>query len=296
MSKTVGFVGLGVMGGPMAHHLSKKYSVVVYDADTKRLEEFPSESRAASVEAVGKSCDVVLMSLPSTDIVEAVVLGEHGLINSLKKDSAVIDLSTTNPSATRRIAAELAKQGIAFLDAPVSGGDKGAKNATLAIMVGGEQAVFDGYKEILEVVGASVVRVGPVGTGEVAKLINNMIVASTFSTIAEGVALGAKNDLDPQKLYEAIKDGWAGSPLLEVSISAMLTREYNPPNGIDILYKDLGYALELAQEQSVPVPLTAEANEVFKAARSTGRGKLGQPAIIGLWEDTLGIRIGGTKE
>lgn len=292
----VGFIGLGVMGNHMARHLSKRYEVLVFDVDESRMASFDPAQRAQSIQEVGEKSSVVLLSLPSTPIVENVVVGDEGLIAAMGAGKAVIDTSTTSPNATRRVAAALAAQGIEFMDAPVSGGEGGATNASLSIMVGGDNKVLEKYREVLETIGGSVVRVGDVGAGEVAKLVNNMIVGSAFTVAAEGFALAVKNGLDPQQLYDAIKGGWAGSPVLDVAVPSFVKRDYNPPNGINILYKDLGYALELARDQDIPTPMTAQVNEVFKAARATGRGGLFQPAIVGLWEDALGIEVGGSKE
>jgi 2-hydroxy-3-oxopropionate reductase len=207
----------------------------------------------------------------------------------MQKGSAVIDTSTTEPTVSRVIAASLAQKGIDFLDAPVSGGEGGARDAALAFMVGGDPAVFDKYTPVLQVMAKSIVRVGDIGSGGVAKLVNNMIVGATFSIIAEGFALAMKNGIDPQVLYEAIKDGWAGSMVLNVAAPGIIEQNYTPGGTIDILFKDIGYALSLARSQNVPVPITAMADEIFKTARASGRGPFAQQIITQMWEELLGI-------
>lgn len=285
----LGFIGLGVMGGPMARHLSSQYDVIAFDADPEKIGALEGVRRAESVQSVGKGADVVLLSLPSSAIVREVVAGENGLADVLPEGGAIIDTSTTEPTVSRSLAETLEKKGIDFLDAPVSGGEAAAKDATLSIMVGGPESVFEKYAPVLRIVGKSVVRVGATGAGGVAKLVNNMIVGSAFAVIAESFALGMKNGIDPGVLYEAIKDGWAGSKVLDVAVPGTINRDFEPGGSVDIHVKDLGYALSLAGSVDVPVPMTAIANEIFKAARASGRGHYAQHIIIQLWEDLLGI-------
>lgn len=289
MSIKVGFIGLGVMGGHMARHLSNKFDVTVFDVDAAKAAQQEKAAKAASVQKLGESVDVVLLSLPKSEIVYDVVCGAEGLIHVLKPGSAVIDTSTTEPTVSRKIAAALAGKGIDFLDAPVSGGEGGARAAALAFMVGGDEAVFNKYTPVLDVMAKSVVRVGDIGTGGVAKLVNNMIVGAAFSIIAEGFALAMKNGIDPQVLYDAIKDGWAGSTVLNVAAPGIINQDYKPGGTIDLLFKDIGYALSLARSQNVPVPVTAIVDEVFKTARASGRGPFAQQIITQMWENLLHI-------
>jgi 2-hydroxy-3-oxopropionate reductase len=175
----------------------------------------------------------------------------------------------------------------------VSGGEKAAREGTLAFMVGGKQEIFNRCLPLLRTMGESVVRMGETGTGQVAKLINNMIVGITFAAIAEGFALGAKSGIDLDTLFEAIRYGWAGSPVLEASAPAILKKDFRPGGTVNIHWKDLGYALDHSKFKDVPLPVTALVHEIFKAARASGRGSLSQPAIIKLWEDVLKINVGG---
>ena len=288
----VGFIGLGVMGGHMARHLSGQYDLIVYDVDEKRMAALEGVRKAGGVQEVAKGAPVVLLSLPSSEIVKEVVAGESGLAGTMPAGGVVIDTSTTEPTVSRSLSTLLAEKEIEFLDAPVSGGEGAAREATLSVMVGGPEDVFEKHKHILEVIGKSVVRVGDTGAGEVAKLVNNMIVGSAFAVIAESFALGIKNGLDPTVLYEAIKDGWAGSKVLDVAVRGTIKRDFVPGGSVDIHCKDLGYALTLAGSQNVPVPMTAIANEIFKTARASGRGAYAQHIIIQLWEELLEINGG----
>lgn len=290
MQLKYGFVGLGIMGAPMASHLAKQVALTVYDARAERCAEVAGAQAAASVGELGEQCDVVLLSLPSSEVVKAVVAGEDGLLNTLKSGAAVIDLSTTDPSVSRELAEKLGERGVDFLDAPVSGGEKGAKDATLAIMVGGSETVLERHRETLMIMAGSVTHVGSVGSGGVAKLVNNMIVGAAFGSIAEGFALAVKNGLDPEKLYEAIRGGWAGSPVLDVCGPQIAARDYTPGGTVEILAKDLGYARNLARASEVPIPVTAVVDELFTAAKATGHAKESQSVLFSLWEPTMKAR------
>ena len=297
MNHTLGFIGLGIMGAPMARNLSIKFPRIrVYDADPKKIDSLVSSSEgrilpASSIQEVGSLCDRVILSLPTSEVVKMVTLGNGGLIEGMKSGGIVIDVSTTETSVVLEIASTLKKNGIAFLDAPVSGGEKAALEGTLSFMVGGDEEVFQTCKPYLEAMGASVVRTGTTSMGQVAKCINQMIVGATFAAIAESFALGVRAGLDPKVLYEAIKGGWAGSKLLDVAATDMFSREFKPGGTVDIHWKDLGYALSLSKNQDTPTPVTALVHEIFKAARASGDGKKSQPAVVRLWERLLGIEV-----
>jgi 2-hydroxy-3-oxopropionate reductase len=290
----IGFIGLGIMGGAMARNLAKKFpGVKAYDADSARTAAAVSDTvtAASGTEEIGKACDIVFLSLPNSAIVKAVVLGEGGLSSCMKKGSVIIDTSTTEARTEIEIEAALKKQGIGFLDAPVSGGEKAANEGTLSFMAGGDEALFNDTKKYMAAMGASVVRVGTISMGQVAKCVNQIIVGSTFTAIAESFALGTKAGLDPKVLYEAIKGGWAGSKLLDVAANDMFSREFKPGGTVDIHWKDLGYCLSVAQDLDVFTPVTALVHEVFKAARANGDGKKSQPALVRLWENLLKIEV-----
>ena len=267
----------------MAANLAKHGPVLGFDLDAGRFPGLAGVQRADTLAEIGARCTVVCLSLPSAAVVEEVTLGAQGLIHSLQVGSLVIDLSTNLPAVSRRIAGKLAERGIEFADAPVSGGEAGARSAELAIMVGAAESSYARCLPILSHLGKSIVRVGEVGAGGVAKLVNNMIVASAFAVIAEGFALALRNGVDPQLLYDGIRTGWAGSKVLDVSAPAIVAREYIPGGSIDMLEKDLGYARALATESHVPIPMTAAAHEIFVAGQAAGKGRQSQPAIIEMW-------------
>jgi 2-hydroxy-3-oxopropionate reductase len=294
MRERIGFVGLGVMGAPMARNLARNLGeVTVYDTDPAKVQLLSSQGlRAASgLTEVGRQSDVAFLSLPDSQTVEEAVLGSGSLAESIATGGIVIDTGTTEPAVSTKLAQALQARGLHFLDAPVSGGEEAAIDGTLAFMVGGEAVVFEKCLPILQCMGSSVVHLGEAGAGEVAKMVNQMIVGATFAVVAESFALGTKAGLDPAVLFEAIRHGWAGSRVLEVAVPAMLKRDFLPGGSVDIHCKDLQYALSLAGSVDVPTPVTAISREIFKAARADGSGRLSQPAIVTLWEKLLAIAV-----
>jgi 2-hydroxy-3-oxopropionate reductase len=293
MAEKVGFIGLGVMGAPMAGHLARKYDLMVLDIDKQKMARVAGARKASGIAEIGRHAGIVLLSLPTSEAVKEVISGANGLIHHMSPGSVVIDTSTTSPTLSQELAKALDKAGISFLDAPVSGGEKAAIEGTLSIMVGGSQETFEKSLDLLKTLGTTVVRMGDTGMGGVTKLVNNLIVGITFVAVAEGFSLGVKSGLDARVLYQAIRNGWAGSKVLDVSAEAILNRNFKPGGTVDIHWKDLGYALSLARDLDVPVPTASLAHEVFKAARASGKGQLSQPAIVQMWEDLLGIKVEG---
>ena len=295
---TIGFLGLGVMGGPMARNLLKAgYAVTGYDPDTKRAEAFVAAGGklVASPADAGKAGNVLLLSLPTGDVVREVVLGANGLLGVMASGTTIVDLSTTEPKVAQDCACACAGKGITFLDGPVSGGEQGAIDASLSIMVGGDPAAFERCKPILTCMGRSVVHMGGSGTGQATKLINNMIVAAGFTAVCEAWAIGVKAGLDPATLHQAIKGGWAGSRVMEETVPRLLARNFVPGGSVDIMTKDVGYALNMARTLNVPVPVTALAHELFRMAKAQGKGNQAQPVLITLWEQWTGVTVGGKK-
>jgi 2-hydroxy-3-oxopropionate reductase len=294
---TLGFLGLGVMGGPMARNLVKAgYPVVGFDTDERRLGNFAASGGkpAMSVGEAGAGGAVVLLSLPTGDVVREVVMGVSGLLTIMKAGTVVVDLSTTEPKVAQDCAATASAKGIAFLDGPVSGGEQGAIDASLSIMVGGDAAAFERVKPILGCLGKSVVHMGGSGMGQATKLINNMIVAANFASVCEAWGLAVKMGLDPAVLHQAIQGGWAGSRVMEETVPRFLSRNFVPGGSVDIMTKDVGYALNMARTANVPVPMTALAHELFRMVKAQGKGNQAQPVLIHLWEQWLGITVGGT--
>jgi len=294
----LGFLGLGVMGGPMARNLVKAgYPVAGFDTDAGRLQRFTSSGgkgvKSAAEAAAG--AEIVLLSLPTGDIVREVVMGTNGLLTVMRAGTAVVDLSTTEPKVAQDCALAGAAKGVTFLDGPVSGGEQGAIDAALSIMVGGDVTAFTRVRSILACLGKSVVHMGGSGMGQAAKLINNMIVAANFASVCEAWGLAVKMGLDPATLHEAIKGGWAGSRVMEETVPRLLTRNFVPGGSVDIMTKDVGYALNMARTANVPVPVTALAHELFRMVKAQGKGGQAQPVLIHLWEQWLGITVGGKK-
>jgi 2-hydroxy-3-oxopropionate reductase len=292
----LGFLGLGVMGGPMARNLVKAgYRVTGYDTDQERL----GRAVAAGVRGAGSAAEtasgaeVVFLSLPTGEVVREVVLGSHGLAATMREGTILADLSTTEPRVAQDCAGGCAGRGVLFLDAPVSGGEQGATDASLSIMVGGDAAAFARCRPILARIGRSVVHMGGSGMGQATKLLNNMIVAANFAAVCEAWALGVKVGLDPATLHEAIKGGWAGSRVMEETVPRLLQRNFVPGGSVDIMTKDVSYALSMARTANVPVPVTALAHELFRMAKAQGKGGQAQPVLVTLWEEWTGIHVGG---
>jgi len=295
----LGFLGLGVMGGPMARNLVKAgYPVVGFDTDAGRLEKFVATGGKGvrSVTEAAAGAEVVFLSLPTGDIVRDVVTGASGLLTVMKAGTVIVDLSTTEPKVAQVCAAASAAKGITFLDGPVSVGEQGAIDAALSIMVGGDTTTFARVKPILACLGRSVVHMGGSGMGQATKLVNNMIVAANFAAVCEAWGLAVKVGLDPATLHEAIKGGWAGSRVMEETVPRLLKRNFVPGGTVDIMTKDVGYALNMARTADVPVPVTALAHELFRMVKAQGKGGQAQPILIHLWEQWLGITVGGGKD
>jgi 2-hydroxy-3-oxopropionate reductase len=301
-----GFIGLGVMGYNMALNLAQKMpadkdgtaqKLLVFDVDKNKTDSFVKAAgekagAAKDIAEIGGRVDLVFLSLPTSQIVREVVLdGAGSLAKVLKAGAIVADTSTTEVTVVKAMAAKLKERGIEFADAPVSGGEKAAKEGSLSFMVGAKEEVFSAIKPCCAAMGASVVRMGEPGAGQAAKAVNQMIVGAAFAVIAEAFSLGVKNGLDPKTLYEAIRGGWAGSRVLDVASADMFSREFKPGGTVDIHWKDLGYALSLSKDTDAPVPVTALVHEIFKAARARGDGKKSQPAVVRLWESLLNIEV-----
>ena len=295
MKDTVGFIGLGVMGLPMAGNLAKKYpGLRVFDVDPSRIKILQSEAQvqpAGNISELGRLCSIVFLSLPNSEIVKKVVTGEGGLVSAMKAGGVIADMSTTDTSVVVDLEKRAKEVSVGFLDTPVSGGEKAAIAGTLSIMAGGDEEALSRCRDYLLTIGTSVVRLGGIGSGQVAKCVNQMIVAATFASAAEAFALGAKKGLDIKTLYDAIKGGWAGSKVLDVAANDILTQEFKPGGTIEMILKDITYTLNLTREEDFPAPVTAHVYEIFKAGKAAGNGKKSHTAIIKLWENVLGIKV-----
>ncbi|MCY3757178.1 MAG: 2-hydroxy-3-oxopropionate reductase [Acidobacteria bacterium] len=292
MAQTIGFVGLGIMGKPMARNLIEAgYPLVVYNRTASKAAELV-ELGARQVESpreVGAGAGVVITMVSDSPEVESVVLGDNGVIEGIAEHSVVVDMSSISPITTQRIAAELKGRGVAMLDAPVSGGEIGAIQGTLSIMVGGEESVFLRVKPILECMGKSVVRVGEVGAGGFAKLSNQVIVAGVLQAVSEAMVLAKKAGVDIQLVYEAIRGGMAGGRTLDMKIPAFVEGKFEPGFKMDLHIKDIRNALLAGKALGVALPSTGLVHEMFSSCSAQGKGQKDHSVIFALMEQLAGL-------
>lgn len=291
----IGFIGLGIMGKPMAKNLLKNgyTDLLVYNRSRASVEELVAAGAvAADCQEIGTQCDVVITMLPNSPQVKSVMLEEENVAAFMKPDSVFIDCSSINPVASKEINAVLCKKGIHMLDAPVSGGEPKAIDGTLSFMVGGDPEVFDQYKPILEAMGSSVVRCGEVGAGNTTKLANQIIVACNIQALAEALTLAQKAGVDPELVFRAIRGGLAGSTVMNAKAPMMIEGNDTPGFKIDLHIKDLGNALDCAHTVGAPVPMTAEVQEVLQWLHNNGKGQADHSAIAQYYEKLADIEIG----
>lgn len=297
---TIGFIGLGIMGKPMAKNLLKAgNSLVVYDVVAAPLAELVEAGAKAgtSPKDVAAQCEIVITMLPNSPHVKAAVLGENGVIEGAKPGTIVVDMSSIAPLASREIAEALAKKGIEMLDAPVSGGEPKAIDGTLSVMVGGKQAVFDKVKDLLAKMAGSVVLCGDIGAGNVTKLANQVIVALNIAAMSEAFVLATKAGVDPEKVFDAIKGGLAGSTVLNAKAPMVLAGNYKPGFRIELHIKDLQNALDTAHGTGTPVPLTSQVMEFMQAMKVDGKAAEDHGGLIQFYEKLAGVKVrkGGLK-
>ena len=289
---TVGVVGTGIMGAPMAVNLAKAgYDVVAYNRTPAKAEALVGDGVrvARSIAEVGAAAPIVITMVPDTPDVLDVVEGPDGLAASMAAGSVLIDMSTIAPGATRELAARLGKRGIAMLDAPVSGGSWGAQQATLTIMAGGEQAVFDRCLPVFEALGKNVTLMGPSGMGQTTKLVNQILVAGTCSAVAEALVFAAAHGADLLKTIEAVGGGAAASWQLANLGPRMVNGDFAPGFMVKLQQKDLRLVLESAQEKHVPLAVTSIARAYYTALEADGLGEEGTQALIKAVERPAGL-------
>ena len=293
----VGFIGLGIMGKPMSKNLLKAgYDLTVFDLNQAAVEETvkAGAKSASSAREAAKGAEVVITMLPNSPHVNSVMLGEDGVAKAMEKGATFIDMSSINPIASREINAELEKLGIDMLDAPVSGGEPKAVDGTLSFMVGGKQEVFDKYKELLSHMGASVVRCGEIGAGNVTKLCNQIVVAVNIAAVGEALMLGKKAGVAPEAIYQAIRGGLAGSTVMDAKAPMMMNRNFKPGFKIDLHIKDLNNVLDTAKAVDSPTMLTSQVMEMMKVLHADGEGQSDHSALAKFYEKLTGVEI--TKE
>jgi len=298
MIRRVGFIGLGIMGKPMARHLLQAgYSLTVHNRSQAPVEELAElgAARAASPADVASASEVIFTCLPDSPDVELVALGPRGIIEGIQPGCIYVDMSTISPMVAKKVAAAFASRGAQMLDAPVSGGQIGAEQATLSIMVGGDESAFQRVKPLLSVLGRNIVHVGPSGAGQVAKAANQIIVALTHAAIAEALVLVAKAGVSPEKVLQAISGGAARCWALENRAPLILKRDFRPGFYAAYHLKDLGIALGAAGEYGAALPVTALVRELYRALVARGEGKLDHSAIIRVIEELSQVEVRGSS-
>jgi 2-hydroxy-3-oxopropionate reductase len=292
MAQVIGFIGLGIMGRPMARNLLKAgYPLVVHSRSRGPVEEIAKAGAkvGTSPRDVASQSDVVITMLPNSPDVEQVVLGRDGVIESARPGMVLLDMSTISPLVSQKVGTALAEKSVKMLDAPVSGGEKGAIDGVLSIMVGGDKAVFEKALPIFQAMGKTITHLGPLGAGGFTKLANQIIVAVNLTALGEALTLAKKAGLDRELTLTALAGGLAGSKCLDQKKPNYLAGTYNPGFKIDLHYKDLGLIMESARALGVPLPATAAVQELFSALRVKGRGGLDHSGVITLLEDLAGL-------
>ena len=293
----IGFIGLGIMGKPMARNLAKAgYDLVIYnrsrdDVDTL-LAEGDQFQAAASPREVAERTKAVITMLPDSPDVRDVVFGEKGVLSAMSTGHLLVDMSTIAPATAVEVDAVLRERGARALDAPVSGGDKGAIAGTLSIMVGGDAEDFQRATPLFEAMGKTIVHVGGAGAGQIVKACNQVVVAINYAAVSEALVLGAKAGVDPDKIVQVLSGGLAASRVLELKGPSMVAHQFEPGFRVDLHRKDLGIARSTAGENSAPIPVTAVVSQLFEAAAAAGKGDRDHSALVTVYEELARFTIG----
>ena len=290
----LGFIGLGIMGAPMANHLVNAGHSVFINTRSK-VPELLASSKAkqcSSPKEVAQNADIIFTMVPDTPDVEKVLFGENGVAAGLSKGKIVVDMSSISPIATKEFAKKINALGCDYLDAPVSGGEVGAKNATLSIMVGGEEGVFNKVKPVLDLMGKNINLGGGNGDGQTAKVANQIIVALNIEAVAEALLFASKAGADPAKVRQALMGGFAGSKILEVHGERMVKRTFDPGFRIELHQKDLNLALNSAKSLGVSLPNTATAQELFNSCSAHGGKGWDHSAMVKALEMMANFEVG----
>lgn len=288
MAERIGFIGVGIMGKPMARNLlAAGYPLVVHSRSRGPVEELVAAGAAAAgnPREVAAESDVVITMLPDGPDVRAVATGPDGLLAGAREGTLWIEMSTIAPAIARELAELAAARGVGMLDAPVSGGDKGAIAATLSIMAGGSEADFERALPIFQALGKTIVHVGDIGAGQIVKACNQVVVAINFEALSEALVLGSKAGVDPDKILQVLGGGLAGSRVLELRGQSMLAHNFEPGFRLRLHRKDLNIALSTARAIDVPLPVTALVDQFITSLIAAGRGNLDHSAILTELED-----------
>ena len=295
MADTVGFIGLGIMGKPMAKNLiSAGHELVLYNRTKVKAEELAGDGAdiAKHPREVAERSDIVVTMLPDSPQVEEVLAGEDGVFEGIGEGDLLVDMSTISPVVTRNLADAASERGASMLDAPVSGGDVGAIEGTLSIMVGGEERDFERARPLFDVMGGTVTHVGPPGAGQVVKACNQIVVALTIEAVSEALVLGSKAGVAPEKILDVLSGGLAGNKVMEVKREKFLSHSFDPGFRIELHHKDLGIALSAGREYGVALPVTAAVDQMLEALKNRGSGGLDHSAILTFIEDLARHEIG----
>lgn len=294
----VGFIGLGIMGRPMAHNLLKAgVDLMVCDLNQAAVNELAEAgAKTGSYREIGESCDVIITILPNGAIVQSVLFGEGGVAEGLSAGKIVCDMSSVTQTESRTCYDRLKEMGVGFVDAPVSGGEPGAVAGTLAIMCGGEQADYERMIPYFEILGSSSLLIGPSGSGSITKLANQIIVNLNICAVSEGLVLAAKAGADPYKVYQAIRGGLAGSAVLDAKAPMICARNFKPGGKISINHKDIKNVLATAHALDVPLPFTAQLFEIQQALKAHGHMDDDHGGYVQYFEELADVIVKGNTE
>lgn len=298
--KPVGFIGLGIMGKPMARNLAKAgFDLVIFNRSQDDIEtllaEGPQFQAATSPRDVAERSAAVITMLPDSGDVRDVVFGEGGLLSAIGEGHLLVDMSTIAPGTSVEVDNAIRQRGGKALDAPVSGGDKGAIAGTLSIMVGGETADFQRAMPLFEAMGKTIVHVGAAGAGQIVKACNQIVVAINYAAVSEALVLGAKAGVDPDKIVQVLSGGLAASRVMELKGASMIAHNFEPGFRIDLHRKDLAIAMAAARASNVPVPVSAVVTQLFEALAAAGSGDFDHSALLTIYEELAQFEIASAE-
>lgn len=288
-----GFIGLGIMGRPMAKNLLKAGKELLVSDLNKELvaDVVNAGAQEATYAEIGEQCDRIIIMVPSGAISKSILFGENGVASSIKEGAIVCDMSSVTPVESKECYDGLKAKGVGFLDAPVSGGEPGAVNGTLAIMAGGDAEDFEAMQEYFDILGSSALLIGESGSGSVTKLANQVIVNNTIAVVSEAFVLAAKAGADPKKVYEAIRGGLAGSAVMDAKIPMIIERNFKPGGPIRINHKDIKNVVNTAHSIDVPIPYTAQLYEILQTLKIHGHMEDDHGGIVQYFEKLAGIEV-----
>jgi 2-hydroxy-3-oxopropionate reductase len=295
MAEKVGFIGLGIMGKPMARNLVEAgYELLVHNRSRGPVDELAAEGAEAAgrPREVAENSDIMITMLPDSPQVREVVAGEGGVLEGIGEGALLIDMSTISPVVTEELSAAVQEKSASMLDAPVSGGDVGAIEGTLSIMVGGEEGDFQRAKPLFDVMGKTVTHVGPTGAGQVTKAANQIVVALTIEAVSEALVLGSKGGVAPEKILDVLGGGLAGNKVMEVKREKFLSHTFDPGFRSELHHKDLGIALSAGREYGVALPVTALVDQMLLSMKKKGWGGEDHSALLRMIEDLSQHEIG----